>query len=30
MLFCDENLLVRGEEDLELIQRYYKFYYNEA
>ena len=30
MLFCDENLLVRSVADLELIERYYQFYYHQA
>lgn len=29
LLFCDENLIVNTEEDLEVIQRYYEFYYKE-
>jgi len=27
LLFCDENLIVNNVEDLELIKRYYEFYY---
>lgn len=27
LLFCDENLLITSEEDLEIVKKYYRFYY---